>query len=86
MPESDAKMYHLNPFDLTKIWPHADYPLIDVGVLELNGTPTTTFKMWNNLPNPHNSVGCISKDLYWLTCSFSCHHRAAGGQLSYLTA
>jgi len=36
MPERDAATYHLNPFDLTKVWPHGDYPLIDVGVLELN--------------------------------------------------
>jgi catalase len=36
MPEVDAETYHLNPFDLTKVWPHADYPLIEVGVLELN--------------------------------------------------
>ena len=36
MPEKDAATYHLNPFDLTKVWPHADYPLIDVGVMELN--------------------------------------------------
>jgi len=28
--------YHLNPFDLTKVWPHADYPLIEVGIMELN--------------------------------------------------
>jgi catalase len=28
--------YYMNPFDVTKVWPHADYPLIDVGVLELN--------------------------------------------------
>ncbi|MFB9244380.1 catalase [Massilia antarctica] len=36
MPERDATTYHINPFDLTKVWPHKDYPLIDVGVLELN--------------------------------------------------
>lgn len=36
MPEKDAETYHINPFDLTKVWPHGDYPLIDVGILELN--------------------------------------------------
>lgn len=36
MPEADAETTAYNPFDLTKVWPHADYPLIDVGVLELN--------------------------------------------------
>jgi catalase len=39
MLEKDAKDYHFHPFDLTKIWPHKDYPLIDVGVLELNRNP-----------------------------------------------
>ncbi len=36
MPEKEAETYHLNPFDLTKVWPHADYPLIEVGIMELN--------------------------------------------------
>lgn len=36
MPEMDAEKTPYNPFDLTKVWPHHDYPLIDVGVLELN--------------------------------------------------
>ena len=36
MPFEDAKTYHINPFDLTKVWPHADYPLIDVGRMTLN--------------------------------------------------
>ena len=31
MPFEDAKTYRFNPFDLTKVWPHSDYPLIDVG-------------------------------------------------------
>lgn len=39
MPENDAGSYHINPFDLTKVWPHADYPLIEVGELELNRNP-----------------------------------------------
>lgn len=43
MPESDAKTYRLNPFDLTKVWPHADYPLQEVGVLELNRNPENHF-------------------------------------------
>ncbi len=43
MPEEEAKTYHINPFDLTKVWPHADYPLIDVGVLELNRNPENYF-------------------------------------------
>ncbi|MBU2089701.1 MAG: catalase, partial [Alphaproteobacteria bacterium] len=36
MPETDAEKTSYNPFDLTKVWPHAEYPLIEVGVLELN--------------------------------------------------
>jgi catalase len=40
MPFEDAKTYRFNPFDLTKIWPHADYPLIDVGTLTLNRNVT----------------------------------------------
>ena len=36
MPELDAERTPYNPFDLTKVWPHKDYPLIEVGVLELN--------------------------------------------------
>jgi catalase len=40
MPFEDAKAYRFNPFDLTKVWPHKDYPLIDVGRLTLNRNPT----------------------------------------------
>ncbi len=43
MPELDADHYHLNPFDLTKVWPHKDYPLFDVGVIELNRNPLNYF-------------------------------------------
>lgn len=44
MPEEDAKNYRWNPFDLTKVWPHKDYPLIDVGELELNQLPNNYFR------------------------------------------
>lgn len=40
MPYEEAKTYHLNPFDLTKVWPHSDYPLMEVGKLTLNQNPT----------------------------------------------
>jgi catalase len=43
MPEQAAASYHLNPFDLTKVWPHRDYPLIPVGELELNRNPENYF-------------------------------------------
>jgi len=40
MPFEDAKTYRFNPFDLTKVWPHGDYPLHEVGRLTLNRNPT----------------------------------------------
>ncbi len=40
MPYEDAKTYRINPFDLTKVWPHDDYPLIEVGKLVLDRNPT----------------------------------------------
>ena len=36
MTEEESKTYHCNPFDITKVWSHKDFPLIDVGVMELN--------------------------------------------------
>ncbi len=44
MTEQEAKNCTMNPFDLTKVWPHASYPLIDVGVLELNKNPDNYFQ------------------------------------------
>jgi catalase len=43
MTEEQAKTFRWNPFDLTKVWPHGDFPLIDVGVLELNENPNNYF-------------------------------------------
>ena len=43
MPEIDAEKTPYNPFDLTKVWPHSDYPLIDIGMMELNRTPENYF-------------------------------------------
>src|SRR6202140_1036501 len=43
MPEKEADTYHLNPFDLTKVWPHKDYPLIEVGELVLDRNPENYF-------------------------------------------
>jgi catalase len=39
MPFEEARTYRFNPFDLTKVWPHADYPLIEVGRLVLDRNP-----------------------------------------------
>ena len=36
MTEQQAREYHINPFDLTKVWPYADFPEIAIGTLELN--------------------------------------------------
>ncbi|OYP33800.1 catalase [Rhodopirellula sp. MGV] len=44
MPEKDAETYQWHPFDLTKVWPHEDYPLMEVGVLELNRNPQNYFQ------------------------------------------
>jgi catalase len=43
MTEAEARTYHINPFDLTKVWPHKDHPLIPVGVMELNRNPENFF-------------------------------------------
>ena len=43
MPEVEAETYYINPFDLTKVWPHADYPLIEIGIMELNRNPENYF-------------------------------------------
>ena len=40
MPFEDAKTYRFNPFDLTKVWPHSDYPLNEVGKMTLNRNVT----------------------------------------------
>ena len=43
MPETDAEKTSYNSFDLTKVWPHSEYPLIEVGVMELNRNPDNYF-------------------------------------------
>jgi catalase len=43
MTEAQAKTHRHNPFDLTKVWPKAEYPLIEVGVMELNRWPDNYF-------------------------------------------
>ena len=39
MAPEQAKTFKWNPFDITKVWPHSEYPLIDVGIMELNEIP-----------------------------------------------
>ncbi|MGM1062456.1 catalase [Saccharothrix sp. Mg75] len=43
MPYADAADYRFNPFDLTKVWPHGDYPLVEVGKLVLDRNPADYF-------------------------------------------
>ncbi|OPX19851.1 MAG: catalase [Desulfobacca sp. 4484_104] len=43
MPEAEAETYRWNPFDLTKVWPHGDYPVMEVGIMELNRNPMNYF-------------------------------------------
>lgn len=61
MTEEQANNSSYNPFDLTKVWPHGDYPLIEVGVLELNRNPDNYFaEVEQSAFNPANVVPGIS--------------------------
>ena len=44
MSLAQAKTFKFNPFDLTKVWPHQDFPLINVGEIELNKIPDNYFQ------------------------------------------
>ena len=57
MPEKEAATYRFHPFDLTKVWLHADYPPIEVGVMELNQNPENYFAQVEQAAfNPANIV------------------------------
>lgn len=57
MTEEQAKKFPFNPFDLTKEWSVKDYPLIDVGVMELNRNPENYFaEVEQSAFNPANIV------------------------------
>lgn len=57
MPEKDAATCPYNPFDLTKVWFHKDYPPIEVGILELNRNPENYFaEVEQSAFNPANIV------------------------------
>lgn len=61
MPEADAEKTSYNPFDLTKVWPHDDYPLIEIGILELNRNPENYFSEIEQAAfSPSNVVPGIS--------------------------
>jgi len=44
MSEAQSKAFQWNPFDVTKVWSHKEYPLIDVGMMELNTLPENYFR------------------------------------------
>ncbi|MBK6617896.1 MAG: catalase [Nitrosomonas sp.] len=57
MTEEQAQHAPFNPFDLTKVWPHKDYPLMDAGTLELNRNPENYFaEVEQSAFNPANVV------------------------------
>ncbi|MEX0609694.1 MAG: catalase [Balneolaceae bacterium] len=57
MPEAEAEKTPYNPFDLTKVWPHGDYPLIKVGEIELNRNADNYFaEIENAAYSPSNVV------------------------------
>ncbi len=61
MTQAQAQACAFNPFDVTKVWPHGDYPLIDVGVMELNRNPQNYFAEVEQASfSPSNVVSGIS--------------------------
>ncbi|HDY99398.1 MAG TPA: catalase [Pseudomonas sabulinigri] len=61
MTEAQAEQVTYNPFDLTKVWPHGDFPLIEVGILELNRNPESYFSEVEQAAfSPSNIVPGIS--------------------------
>jgi len=80
MTEAQAEKTPFNPFDLTKVWPHADYPLIEVGMLELNRNPGNYFAEVEQATfSPANVVPGIShspdKMLQFRIVSYADAHR-----------
>jgi catalase len=80
MSERDAEKTSYNPFDLTKVWPHGDYPLIEVGVMELNRNPENYFaEVEQSAFSPANVVPGIShspdKMLQFRIFSYADAHR-----------
>ncbi|WP_131105041.1 catalase [Ornithinimicrobium sufpigmenti] len=74
MPYEEAKTYRFNPFDLTKVWPHADYPLHKVGKLTLNRNPQNWFAQIEQAAfSPSNTVPGtgVSPDKMLLARTFS---------------
>ncbi len=84
MPFEDAKTYRLNPFDLTKVWPHEDYPLHEVGKLTLDRNVTDFHAELEQVAfSPNNLVAGIGpspdKMLLARLVSYADAHRARLG-------
>jgi catalase len=76
MPYAHATSYRINPFDLTKTWPHSDYPLMEVGVMRLNRNPENFFAQIEQAAfSPGNTVPGIglSPDKMLLGRAFAYH-------------
>ena len=58
MPETDAEKTSYNPFDVTKVWPHADYPLIEVGILELNRNAAALLRRGRAIRRSRRRTSC----------------------------
>lgn len=57
MPEADADSYKWDITDITKVWPHGDYPMITVGKLVLNRNPQNFHAEMEQVAfNPGNNV------------------------------
>ncbi|MBD8078427.1 catalase [Cellulosimicrobium arenosum] len=84
MPYEDAKTYRFNAFDLTKVWPHGDYPLIEVGRMTLDRNPSNYFTQIEEAAfSPSNLVPGIGvspdKMLLGRMFSYADAHRARLG-------
>ena len=76
MPFADAADYRFNPFDLTKVWPKGDYPLIEVGRMVLDRNPANFFAEVEQASfNPSNLVPGtgLSPDRMLMARIFSYH-------------
>lgn len=80
MTEKQAEKTSYNPFDLTKVWPHGEFPLMEVGILELNKNPENYFQdVEQSAFSPANVVPGIShspdKMLQFRIFSYADAHR-----------
>jgi len=88
MAEADAQRTPYNPFDLTKIWPQRDYPLIEIGLLELNRNPENYFAEVEQAAfGPSNVIPGISfspdKMLQFRIFAYADAHRYRLGSANY---